>query len=75
MLRYNPFIIFTILFLVTPADYQPPGFIEAIEKDTLGFVVDNLRLKLGHIVTPHTCMKVRVRAPKSQFEAPEVTLH
>ena len=55
--------------LVTPPEYQPPGFMEAVENDTLSFMVDNIRIKVGHVQTPYTSMKVRVRASKDQFEA------
>lgn len=61
------------MFLVTPPDYQPPGFTEAIDKDTLSFMIDNVRIKVGHVQTPHTSMKVRVRAAKDQFH-PKVIL-
>ncbi|XP_076813631.1 uncharacterized protein LOC143460118 isoform X2 [Clavelina lepadiformis] len=55
----------------TPLNYQPPGFVGAAENETLGFCIENIRIKAGTIITPHSCMKVRVRAEKDQFEKDE----
>ena len=65
-------IFFKYFILVTPFEYQPPGFVDAIHKDTLGFAVENIRVKIGNVITPHACMKVRIRAPKHHFEGAEV---
>lgn len=51
----------------TPADYQPPGFVTAENKDVLNNVTDRIRIKIGNLDTPFYNVKLRANTPKDDY--------
>nr|XP_009860628.1 HORMA domain-containing protein 2-like [Ciona intestinalis] len=50
-----------------PENYQPPGFEEAFESDTLRLTERQINIKVGKILTPYNTMKLNVFTPEDQF--------
>lgn len=56
-----------LLFKVTPADYQPPGFKEG-ECDSLWFEGIAVHFKVGEVQTAFHSLRVRVSAEQGRLE-------
>lgn len=53
--------------VVTPQDYEPPGFKEA-EGDTLVFEKEPVKLTMGEVVTPYHTLKLGMATERHRLE-------
>uniref|UniRef100_A0A3B3VM08 HORMA domain containing 1 n=1 Tax=Poecilia latipinna TaxID=48699 RepID=A0A3B3VM08_9TELE len=52
---------------VTPQDYQPPGFREAVG-NTIEFVQEPVKLTMGKVATPYHCVKFDMATERRRLE-------
>lgn len=57
----------SVCFVVTPQDYQPPGFKEA-DSDMLVFEKEPVKLTMGEVVTPYHTLKLDMATEKHRLE-------
>ncbi|XP_014890667.1 HORMA domain-containing protein 1 [Poecilia latipinna] len=55
---------------VTPQDYQPPGFREAVG-NTIEFVQEPVKLTMGKVATPYHCVKFDMATERRRLEQVE----
>lgn len=64
---FKLFFVVSVCFVVTPQDYQPPGFKEA-DSDMLVFEKEPVKLTMGEVVTPYHTLKLDMATEKHRLE-------
>lgn len=55
------------MYVVTPRDYQPPGFKEADSKAII-FEKEPVKLTMGEVVTPYHSLKLHMATERHRLE-------